>query len=157
MPAARGRRYLVSADTPITWRVFFEGYASELGRPGPKGQPRAVLERQNSNALKAVELLVRDPGRLFRPGPTRAFALWIPGKLGPILKRRMKHLYGLYRRVAPAPIYTPDAHQMAFYSAKCRVVIDRAKNELGYRPVYDFEKGMAMTGGWVRNALSLDS
>ena len=35
-------------------------------------------------------------------------------------------------------------------AAKSKACIDKAKRLLGYRPVFDFESGMRLTGQWAR-------
>lgn len=41
-------------------------------------------------------------------------------------------------------------HMLAFYSAKPRFRIDKAKRLLGFQPVFDFERGMELTAKWAR-------
>jgi nucleoside-diphosphate-sugar epimerase len=150
---ARGRRYLISGATPITWGELFGAYAEALSRPGPKLVSTDSLRRQTANPLTALKLLLGDPKRIIRWGPARALAMWVKNHLGSSGKALAKRLYGNYRKVAPAPVYTPVAQQMALFSARCNVVIDRAATELGYRPAYDFARGAAVTAGWLRWAM----
>jgi nucleoside-diphosphate-sugar epimerase len=78
---------------------------------------------------------------------------WAKPRISPSAKARLKHLLSLYRRRLPAPVYKPNAQLTALYRARCRVSIERAARELGYRPVYDLVRGMNVTGMWLRWAL----
>lgn len=153
VPQAKGRKYFASGAEPVTWRRFFEAMAAALDRPGPQALPRKDLHRQNVHPLSAVKLLLGDPKRIIRWAPTRALAFWAKKNLTPGMKEMVKTVYKHYRRFAPAPVYTPDADRMALYSAKCRISIDKAREELGYRPVYDFENGMIDTARWLQWAM----
>ena len=82
-----------------------------------------------------MKLLLGDPKRIIRWAPTRALAFWAQRTLTPAMKEWVKTTYYRYRRIAPAPVYTPSPQQMALYSAKCRILIAHAKAELGYRPI----------------------
>lgn len=157
VPQAKGRKYFASSAEPVTWRDFFEALAVALGRPGPQALPRKDLQRQNVHPLLAVKLLLGDPKRIIRWAPTRALAFWAKDNMTPGMKEMVKSIYKHYRRFAPAPVYTPDTDRMALYSAKCRISIDRARRELGYQPVYDFEKGMVETSGWLQWAMPPES
>jgi nucleoside-diphosphate-sugar epimerase len=149
VPAARGRRYLISGPTPPTWGVFFQGIADALGRPGPRYASTEEIRRGSS--LRTFKLLLRDPRRLMRVGPLRKLTGWTATRIGPRGRARLERLYGLYQRRLPPPVHVPNAQQLALYRARCRVRIDRATTELGYRPAYDFARGMQVTAEWLRH------
>jgi nucleoside-diphosphate-sugar epimerase len=155
VPQARGRRYFVSGEL-VTWGAFFQAYADAVGVPGPQLIESAELRRKTSNPITALRLLLGDPKSITRWGPVRALATKAKTKLTPSMKARAKEIYGTYKRFAPAPVYAPSAQQMALFSAKCNVRFDRAQNELGYRPAYDFHRGAQVTGAWLRWAMPSD-
>ncbi|HMK87290.1 MAG TPA: NAD-dependent epimerase/dehydratase family protein [Steroidobacteraceae bacterium] len=150
VPLARGRRYLVSGPEPVSWVAFYRSIADAIGRPGPRLASTDELKHGDANPLTAIKLLLRDPKRVTRWGPIHDLAQWAKPRLSPSGKARLKQLYGLYRRHAPPPIYTPNAQLMALFRARCRVKIDRAISDLGYRPAFDFARGMAITSEWLR-------
>ena len=65
VPAAQGRRYFVSAVTPVTWRAFFESYAQIVGCPGPHGASQMLpLSEPESPSVRArVKRLLTIPLR----------------------------------------------------------------------------------------------
>lgn len=145
VPVARGRRYLLSGAEPITWGAFYVSLANALGISGVRTVSNDEL-RQPTTALK---LLLGDRDRLMRWGPMK-FVKAMLTPLGPLAKVKLKELYGRY---GPAPIHIPTPQQIALFGAKCRVVIDRARIELGYQPSYDFERGSRITSEWLRWAV----
>lgn len=153
-PNVKERKYFLSSAEPVTWQEFYNAFAIALDRPGPKGMSRTALEHENSSPLSAAKLLLGDPKRIIRWAPTRALAMWAKDNLSPGMKERVKQVYKIYRRVAPDPVYTPDAQQMSLFSARCRVSIDRARADLGYNPAYTFAQGIGSAAGWARWALS---
>ncbi len=157
MPAARGRRYLISGSEPVTWATFFGSLADAIGRPGPRLVSTDELLSGAASPLRAVRLLLSDPKRITRLGPVRALAEWAKPRISPATKTRLKQLYDVYRRRSSPPVYTPSVQQIALYRSRCRVRIDRAVAELGYGPAYDFVRGMDVTAKWLRWALSIEN
>lgn len=131
-PAARGRRYLISGESPVTWFALFKGYADELKVPGPQ-------------ALDNVEL------------PLIALRLWAKKNVSPSHKALLKKLYGMMYRRGPARIHVESGQLLALYISKCHVRIDRAKAELGYQPAFDLNRAMQTTGAWLRWKLRPES
>jgi nucleoside-diphosphate-sugar epimerase len=155
-PEAKGHRYLISGEEPVTWAAFFKALANAVGKPGPQLLQTAELKRKTANPFSALRLTLGDPKRIFRWAPLKALATWAKPRLTPSMKATIKQIYGHYKKVAPPAIFTPPPQQAALFSAHCRVSIDRAKVDLGYRPAYDFKRGMAATGAWLRWAIPED-
>lgn len=151
VPAARGRRYLISGPSPPTWGAFFSGIADAIGRPGPR--LAATEEIPRGSAFRAARLLLQDPKRLMRIAPIGKLAEWTKRRISPRSRAGLERLYNLYQRRLPPPTYMPNAQQLTLYRTRCRVRIDRATAELGYRPAYDFARGMQVTAEWLRRAL----
>jgi nucleoside-diphosphate-sugar epimerase len=143
-PGARGRRYLISAEAPVTWLAFYKGFADALGVPAPQALSEAQLEQRTTGALANARLILAEPQRLAELKPLAALKPWV--KQSAFLKR----LYGLYKGVKPSKIHVDTGSRKALLSARCVVRIDRAKAELGYRPAFDLDRGMRITGAWLR-------
>jgi len=136
-PAARGRRYLISGESPVTWFALFKGYADELKVPGPQALDN--VEFRKRKAMSGVKQ-------------------WAKKNVSPSLKALLKKLYGMmYRNVGPARIHVESGQRLALYISKCHVRIDRAKAELGYQPAFDLNRAMQTTGAWLRWMLPPES
>jgi predicted dehydrogenase/nucleoside-diphosphate-sugar epimerase len=152
IPHQNGSRYLVSADEPVSWAAFYGAYANALGRPAPQGIPRQTLEQRSKNPLWTFSLLLREPMRLLRVGVVHRF---ITG-LSPQTMERLQRAYAAYRKVAPSSVFIPDGDELGFYSARCRVRIDRIRRDLGFRP-RDLIVGMKDTAAWVQATFAEDA
>jgi nucleoside-diphosphate-sugar epimerase len=152
-PAALGRRYLISGPAPVSWAALYGGIAEAIGRPGPRLVATDEMTSKGGGPLRTLRSIISDPQRLARVGPIRALAEWAKPRISPTNKARLKQLYALYQRRRVAPVYLPNPQQMALYRSRCTVRIERAVSELGYRPAYDFARGMDITGKWLRWAL----
>jgi nucleoside-diphosphate-sugar epimerase len=150
VPAALGRRYLISGAAPVTWGTYFGRLADVIGRPRPQALPTSELRSRSVNPLSGLALVLRDPKRVAAWPAMGAPVRWAKAHLPQTTKDVLKTAYLSYLRHAPPPVYAPSAQLRAFFAAKCRVVIDRAQRELGYRPVFDFDRGMAITAPWLR-------
>lgn len=164
---AAGQRFLVSADRPVTWRAFYGHYermldldatvpmsteeARRLATPRPRRgaagellgavrhdpELRARLRRSREGAWAAR--LLR---RLRPPRSTTPEARSEPPEL-----RRLRELR------APAPertLHPPSEAEIALQTQGARVRIDKAQRLLGYRPAFDLDAGMKLTGAWAR-------
>lgn len=143
-PAARGRRYLISGAEPITWGAFYQSVAAALGLAGPRPVSNDEIGRQKT----AIKVLLGNRSKVMRWPPIKLLRAVLTAA-SPAAKAKLKELYG---RHAP-PLRMPPPQQIALFSAKCRVVIERARGELGYRPSYDFKKGSRITSEWLRWAI----
>ena len=153
VPAARGRRYLVSGPEPVTWRTFYQKIADALERPGPQAISNADFGRLTSSPANTVKQLLAEPRSITRWAPARTLASYAKLALSKSAKAKLRELYRIYGQYAPKPVYTPPPQQVALFSTKCRVVIDRARTELGYRPEYDFDYGIRLTSEWLAWAM----
>lgn len=144
VPQARGRRYLLSAAEPITWDAYYRSLANAIG----VSDPYLASDNKLARPMSPVKLILRDRSRLMEWGPM-VLAKSVLATVSPSTKEKLKKLYG---RHAP-PVHMPSPQQITLFSAKCRVVIDRARDELGYRPAYDFDGGSRITSEWLRWAV----
>lgn len=153
-PAARGRRYLISGVEPVTWRAFYEHLAAAMNRPGPSVLSDSELQKMQSSPSVAFKQVLANPRRLMQSGVARSVGQYVKFALGQRGTAKLKEFYRAYVRPAgPKPVHIPSPQQIALFSAKCRVIIDRARTELGYEPEYTFDHGSHLTSEWIRWAM----
>lgn len=159
---AAGERVLVSGPEHPTWREFFEAFERMLGTPSTvsltEAEALALWDRSRRRPWLVTELLrtVReDPSvrkRLFAtregtaargvvervaPGLLRSAERWAePRAAGPV---------GEARPVQPARPWV-----VRYLAKRARVRIDRARELLGYQPVFGLDPGMRLTEAWAR-------
>jgi nucleoside-diphosphate-sugar epimerase len=143
-PGARGRRYLISAEAPVTWLAFYKGLADALGVPAPQALSEAQLERKTTGAVASARMILAEPQRLAQLKPFGALAPRV------MQSAFVKRLVDFYKGVKPSKLHVDSGSRKALLSAKCVVRIDRAKTEIGYRPAFDLDRGMRITGAWLK-------
>ena len=148
-----GRRYLISAKVPVTWREFFEGYARILGRPGPRCVAGGSPTREASAPGALDKPSTGNTGNGSAPQMAQRWRVRLRGLVGEQWKNRIRRLIRKLRNLGGRPVYAPDAQLTAFYSKKCHVRIDRAEAELGYRAQFTLDAGMRQTADWLRGRL----
>ena len=125
-PTASGETFLMTAETPLTWRAFYDAYERLLGR---RSSIDMTVEQVRAYARQEAERKTWEEEtseRLRRMG--------VPHEIEP-------------RR---EPFRVPSENGLAFYSARTRFRINKAKRLLGFRPRFSFDDGMALTGQWAR-------
>ena len=164
---AVGEAFLISGEEPVTWRELYGRFASMLGdtprtvdmteaealaywRRWKRGQPWAAGE--------ALRILIGDSKIRDRVLAARD-TVWLRDFASSVLpesvqKRIKEKMSGGGGRPAPPasrelPILPLDPQMIAFFRAKTRVKIDKARRLLGYRPAFDFETGMDLTERWA--------
>lgn len=125
-PAASCETFLMTGETPLTWRAFYGAYERLLGR-------------QSTIQMTAEE--VRAYVR--REAERKAWEEELSERL-----RRIGVAHQIEPR--PEPFRVPSEYGLAFYSARTRFRIDKAKRLLGFQPAVSFEEGIALTGQWAR-------
>lgn len=164
--AAVGEAFLISGEEPVAWRELFGRFARMLG-----GEPRTVdmteaealaywrrSRRQRPRALgEALRILKQEQRIRERIERTRE-VLWLREKASAVLpeswQQRIKARLGSGGRPATPdrelPIHPLSPELIAFFRARTRVRIDKARRSLGYEPAFDFETGMDLTERWAR-------
>ena len=151
-----GQRYMIRGPDQPTWREFYECYERMLGIDGLVSLTRTEMKR-----AKRAEF-TRSAKRLL---PETLSAL----KASPGFKNTAAGLglRSLYQRVggsrqAPGPSVPRSAGaperpiqlippiMIDYFANRSRFSIAKAQAELGYTPVYDLAKGMALTEQWAR-------
>jgi nucleoside-diphosphate-sugar epimerase len=145
--AAVGESFLVSGASPITWREFYGAYEKMLGRTAVVDLDEAQLRiaesvRGRPRHSSPVGWLLAGVRRLL-PGPVKA-----------TLKRGLRLLQKPRGAASDAesPLFVPDGLLHALYASKTQIRIDKARRILGYKPMFDLDKGMARTAEWARQA-----
>jgi nucleoside-diphosphate-sugar epimerase len=156
-----GERFLVSGPEHPTWRQFFGGFERMLGveRATPVSEAEALeLWRRSRRrgwllpeALRAVKrdqalrkrLLATREGVVLQGLIQRA----LPKLVREVQAGRAEH----GGRKAEPPALEPLRPWVVSYLAKrARVRTDRARELLGYRPVFGLADGMRLTEAWAR-------
>lgn len=157
---AVGEAFLISAAQPVSWGDFYAAYESMLGFPAtvPMSAQEALAGGRQRRRWLLAELptLLREPavrsrlgatveGKLLRRALGRLRPRRGPGRGTPELDKLERLRQGEER-----PVYGLEARDVAFFSSKARVSIDKARRKLGYRPSFDLAQGMELTGAWAR-------
>jgi nucleoside-diphosphate-sugar epimerase len=164
-PDVVGETLLISAAEPVTWRSFWHAFEAALGVEGtvPVSEEEfdAIVRFQTRRNSRVSQLrrLMQDPrvvSRLQRMFPPFA-------GLVRLLSARLSHDPPGRRDSAgsmrPAgggnvedvrPLRVPPQASPELYRSRTRVRIDRARERLGYAPRFDFERGMVLTGQYLR-------
>jgi len=155
---AHGQAFLVSGNTPVTWREFYQRYERMLAATAtismapeealahfascePKGlvaDTVRVLRREGQKR----ETLIRE-----RLSPSRA------GRLALGIAERVSLLSGA-RSSSEAddgpPIHPVPPSKVSMFAARATFRIDKAAALLGYRPAFSLDRGMATTEEWAK-------
>ena len=145
-----GGRYLISGPVPTTWGKFYGEMAAALNVGPLKFMSSEEIERINSNLASSAKLLLADPKRVLLIPGMRPLAMRVKNMLGDEAKGKLKQWFGMYRKIAPRPVYMPDAGKLALLACNSEVSIAKAQEELGYMPEFDFDRGMALTSAYLR-------
>ncbi len=163
---AVGEAFLISGEEPVTWKELYGRFERMLGdecrtvdmtaaealafwRRWRRRQPRALGE-----AFRILKQEQRIRERIER---TRE-VLWLRETASAVLperwQQRIKARLGSGGRPAVAdrelPIHPLTPELIAFFRARTRARIDKAKRLLGYKPAFDFAAGMELTEQWAR-------
>ncbi|MDQ2673524.1 MAG: NAD-dependent epimerase/dehydratase family protein [Chloroflexota bacterium] len=156
-----GERILVSGSEHPTWARFFGAFERMLGREATvamaEDEALALWQRSRrrpwlaGEALKALREDMRLRKRLLA---TREGALILDAarRLVPgLLRKAERSVTTPTPAPATAPGPSPARPWLVRYLAKrARVRIDRARELLGYEPVFGLEAGMRVTEQWAR-------
>jgi nucleoside-diphosphate-sugar epimerase len=168
-PAAVGEAFLVSSAEPATWREFYGRFERMLGAPSTvamtAGEARAHWRRSRRARPRALGVLLgalrEDRAlreRLFATPELAALRELASTVLPAARQWTIKAALGeggaapggAERGRAEPPIHPLSPREIAFFQARTRVRIDKARRLLGYRPAWDLDAGMAMTARWAR-------
>jgi nucleoside-diphosphate-sugar epimerase len=166
---AIGEAFLISDGQPVTWQDFFNRYARMLGSAEmvsisadeALATYRAQRQRKSKWLLSETFSILREEApvreRLLR---TRELAtlLKVSGALLPRpVRQSLKRRIGGSAKSQPQtkskaekPTQVMSPAEIEFYTAKTRIRIDKARQMLGFQPVFDLESGMRLTEQWAK-------
>jgi len=147
---AVGERFLVSGPRPVTWHAFYAAFEEAIGAKSVTLLPVAEIRRQNKNLVANLKLILNEPKRLAQWPPLRKLLLFVYGKLGSGIRQKALKLYHFRRKGAPREVFLPDEEQLALFSSRAEIRIDKARRLLGYEPAFDFDEGMRLTRAYVQ-------
>jgi nucleoside-diphosphate-sugar epimerase/predicted dehydrogenase len=154
-PEAVGHRFIMSGPQPVTWGAFFTEIARALGARPPIYRPSEQIAKAD-RGFRKIGQAVSDPQRIVKAivgwYPARQLLQTgldaMPGPLRAIVMNYYDHYFGAgARRVGQT--YVPDRHALALYRAKAVAGSEKARSLLGYKPRFDFARGMALTGEYL--------
>jgi nucleoside-diphosphate-sugar epimerase len=175
VPAAAGEAFLISGAEPVTWETMYGRFARMLG---PESRTVSMTAEEALAHFKAwrrrqpwalgegLRTLKGDAALRDRLLGTRD-GLWLRDLASAVLPERWQEaiklrISGSGGRPRPAgppdddrdggelPIAPLPPKMIGFLRAKTRVRIDKARRILGYRPAFDFARGMELTEAWAR-------
>ncbi len=163
---AIGQDFLISGESPVTWRDFYDSYEHMLGFTSTASMSldeikaeRAKQRKANRTISQIMRVVRRDArmrARLLKlPAiglPCRILASvtpeWAWTRLTTFVTGGAK-ASGVPDPTPQKPLALPDPYWIQYFCAKTRVRIDKAKCLLGFTPAFDFRRGMQMTSAWI--------
>jgi nucleoside-diphosphate-sugar epimerase len=165
-PECIGKTFLISGEQPVTWKQFYGAYeealgirstvpmtVEELSERRKKQRKESSLPYRLKNAARIPEVFSLLAGLPMVPTALRTTRLLLSDDRWATLKARVTQ-NGMQNHssngTAAKPIHIPDEALLSLYQSKTRVCIDKAKEQLGYSPKFDFERGMEVTAQFIR-------
>jgi predicted dehydrogenase/nucleoside-diphosphate-sugar epimerase len=148
-PAAVGQRFLMSGPEPVTWATFFGEFARALGTDEPKCWPREQIAKANHGIMRDARLVLSNPKKIMQiivrwQLARRVLQAGLDSLPLTLRTLVMKHYFRSgERRIGE--LLLPDRQKLALYSARAYVDSNKARTLLGYDPLFDFRRGMALT------------
>jgi nucleoside-diphosphate-sugar epimerase len=153
-PAAVGEKFLMSGP-PVTWATFFTEMARVLGTKPPQFWSSEQIQKHKEQVKKSQEIVISPKSVL------KSIAGWSPARrameasfdvLPPSLRRKMASKFGSSPNGTRGGIVLPNP----MYSSKTTIGSEKAKLKLGYKPRFDLQDGMELTGRYLRWAYADD-
>ena len=155
-----GELYFASGPEPSTWRDFYGAYEAMLGFQSTVSMSleeiataRRRLERGLTTTAQLKSLVLDDTvqRRLRRLPAVQAAKEVAPRGLveaakGILRQDASKRAAGPVKK----PLHVPADFDARYQASKTHISIAKAQRLLGYRPVFDLDKGMAMAREWAR-------
>ena len=151
-----GERFTIRGPDDVTWRAFYESYDRMVGKDSLVAMTAPKMRAARRNQWKgAVRALIPETLAALKASPGfRAAAGGLPG-LKPAYQRFGKRLVKPAApgspRVAsdPRPVQLTPEVMVGYFANRSTFSIAKARLQLGYDPVYDLAKGMALTRQWA--------
>lgn len=172
---AIGEVFLISGEQPVTWRQFYSKYEQMLGFSSTVSMSAEEAEAFYAKKIKKPSL-VKEITNYVKHNPSahkRIFESYeihtlkriaeriLPETLTTFIQSKI-HFNGTHQPqtdsgIKDKPILPLHPSIICFNAARARARIDKAKQLLGYQPLFNFELGMQLTERWARWANLLDS
>lgn len=166
--SAVGEAFLISAQSPVTWKEFYGAYESMLGSSRTVSLTEEQVRAEHAAHRRSRELgLVgwavkklresEDARRLVASSPAG-----IPIRLARrVVSRQVWQRLQSWMLRDPLMgnqsalqderlLFLPPLHDLPIWTSKTHVKIDKAKRLLGYEPRFDLKSGMLLTEKWLR-------
>lgn len=179
-----GETFLISAERPVTWRDFYRRFEMMLGTCQTVNMTQheaiAYYEKSQQEKKKMTRGILAETARILREerdirerllqtyelsAARKIISRILPSRTKQYIKARLKREKESHPQRVIQQSNNTDSNErikplqpamIQYYSAKTVVRIDKAKEVLGYKPLYDFESGMALTEQWAKWAQLLD-
>jgi nucleoside-diphosphate-sugar epimerase len=135
--------FIVSNAQPVTWRDYFESIADTLGVDSIEYVESQKLGGWQDRGLSKFQLLMGNP--LVRKSINKACNM-----AGPGLIQGIKSFVFATRRRRRNMVYYPNPGEVELYTSKGRCSIEKAREQLGYEPAFDFAAGSRLTAEYIR-------
>lgn len=168
-PCIAGDAFLISGETPVTWRTFYEHYERMIGARRTIGMsaPDALAHweghhrKPRSLVTELKDLLRGDAAARQQLAGARELLVLrnlvrrvLPAGLRRAVKARVLATPVPEARVTSQddglPVHPLSPRMVTFLSTKTSVSIAKAKQLLGYQPRFDLPTGMRLTEEWAR-------
>jgi nucleoside-diphosphate-sugar epimerase len=154
-----GQIYMVRGPDDVTWRQFYGAYDAMLGQDSLVAMSRAEMDAARRGVWRsALRKVVPEALGALKASPGfRAAASALP---------LVRNAYARFGKKLIKPAVRSPAGQVAatdnreillvpeimidYFSNPSIFSIEKARNELGYQPVYSLKDGMALTEQWAR-------
>lgn len=173
--AVVGEAFLINGDERLEWRDFIRTFAGMVPcstrtydhgleeieahwralEPRARDSARAVVRLAASTAFHAQLATVPPIGKLLR-GSKELLTRVVSTERKAALKMRFQGRKAIARDDAK-PVKMPSRGRVVREAYRAWVSNERAKSRLGWSPRFDFARGAARTGEWLRFARMLES
>jgi nucleoside-diphosphate-sugar epimerase len=150
-----GDHLLVSGPEPVFWRDFLGAYQTILGVDALRFRPYQELV-SDSGGTGTPGLKSRVKSALKNNPAAHAFRRIAAGLLDHNARAKLKTWLQRAKAGRGEIVHLPSAPQLALYSARCTVRIEKAQQLLNYAPRFDLEHGMATTAPFIRSRFAAE-
>lgn len=124
--AAVGETFLISGAEPVSFRRYYAAFEAMLGRTSTICMTADEIREYARTETARQQSRDRVRGQLSAEGIACSKAEYA------------------------TPFRIPSEHVLSFYSSRARYSIAKAQRMLGYRPAFDFDRGMQITKEWAK-------
>jgi len=148
-----GERFLITGPAPVEWRQFLGAYQQMIGGDSLRFLPKMQVR----HAASSAPLMTPAAGNamLLKRGGMEYLKAAVLSRLSADARARLNMAFRRLRSLTGRnSIQLPTGAKLALYSGHCRIRSDKARIFLHYEPKFDLERGMEITGAYVRRAYS---